>query len=98
MQDRDMPQRLRAAAGNLADDGSLSDALGIAALAAERRLGVWRAALADVDELGGGIRNLREIADGVLDPTSSDADNAPLSADRAAALSWLTDADRKSVV
>ena len=89
MRDHDLPIRLRDAAGNLGDGRSLADALGVAALAAERRLGVWKAALARPDELSGRIRALRESADRILDPS---ADDAPLSGDMPDALGWLLDA------
>ena len=54
--DHDMPARLRSAAADLGGERSLSDALAIAALAAERRLGVWEAALARPDAPSGGQR------------------------------------------
>ena len=91
MRDHDLPIRLRDAAGNLGDGRSLADALAIAALAAERRLGVWKAALARPDELSGRIRALRERADRILDPS---ADDAPPSDDLPDALGWLLDAMR----
>ena len=91
MRDHDLPILLRDAAGNLGDGRSLADALGIAALAAERRLGVWKAALARPDELSGRIRALRERADRILDPSS---DAAPPSDDMPDALGWLLDAMR----
>ena len=91
MRDHDLPIRLRDAAGNLGDGRSLADALAIAALAAERRLGVWKAALARPDELSGRIRALRESADRILDPS---ADAAPPSDDMPDALGWLLRAMR----
>ena len=91
MRDHDLPIRLRSAAGNLGDGRSLADALAIAALAAERRLGVWKAALARPDELSGRIRALRERADRILDPSS---DAAPPSDGLPDALGWLLDAMR----
>ena len=91
MRDHDLPIRLRSAAGNLGDGRSLADALAIAALAAERRLGVWKAALARPDELSGRIRALRERADRILDPSS---DAAPPSDVLPDALGWLLDAMR----
>lgn len=91
MRDHDLPIRLRAAAGNLGDGRSLADALGVAALAAERRLGVWKAALARPEELSGRIRALRESADRILDPS---ANAAPPSDDMPDALGWLLRAMR----
>ena len=96
MRDHDLPALLRSAAADLGGGRSLADALAIAALAAERRLGVWKAALARPDELSGGIRALRDAAESALDP--SVADDAPPSGVRADALRWLTDAMRARAV
>ena len=96
MRDHDLPARLRAAADEIGDGRSLSDALAIAALAAERRLGVWKAALARPDELSGGIRALRDAAERALDPSVADA--APPSGVRPDALRWLVDAMRALAV
>ena len=96
MQDQDLTARLRSAAADLVDDRSLADALGIAALAAGRRLGVWKAALARPEDLSGRIRALRDEADRVLDP-SSDAAAPPSDSARFAALDWLVRARRALV-
>ena len=93
MQDQNLKSQLRAAAANFGDDGSLADALALAALAAERRLGIWRAALADPEDLSGGIRALRESADRILAPPSADAPPSAV-ADIPDALRWLVDARR----
>ncbi len=99
--DQALITQLRAAAGNLGDERSLADALAVAATAAERRLGIWRAALADPADLRGGIRTLRDDADRVLAPPR--ADSAPKTNDDAAAgrpdaLRWLLRARRALAV
>lgn len=75
----------------------MADALALAALAAERRLGVWRAALADTEELSGSIRTLRESADRILDPTRADSPT-DATAGIPDALRWLLDARRALAV
>ena len=94
MQDQNLKSQLRAAASNLGDGRSLADALALAALAAERRLGVWRAALAEPEDLSGGIRTLRESADRILAPTRADSPTDAANCDIPDALRWLVDARR----
>ena len=93
MQDQALITQLRAAASNIGDDRSLADALALAALAAERRLGVWRAALADPEDLSGGVRALRESADSILSPPRADSPPDD-DGDIPDALRWLLDARR----
>ena len=96
MRDQDLTARLRSAAANLGDERSLDDALAIAALAAGRRLGVWKAALARPEDLSGRIRALRDAADRVLAPSSLDA-APPSDSERSPALDWLVRARRSLV-
>ena len=96
MRDHDIPDQLRSAAASLGDGRSLADALAIAALAAGRRLGVWKAALARPEDLSGRIRALRDDADRILAPSSSD-DAPPSDSARSPALDWLVRARRSLV-
>ena len=52
---------------------AFADALSIAATAVRRRMGVWQAVLAESGELSGPIRQIRLLADELLDPTDPDA-------------------------
>ena len=96
--DQALITQLRAAAGNLGDERSLADALAIAAIAARRRLGIWRAALADPADLRGGIRALRADADRVLAPPRADSAPPDDDAVRPDALRWLLRARRALAV
>ena len=96
MRDHDLSIRLRSAAANLGDGRSISDALAVAAVAAERRLGVWKAALARPEDLSGGIRALRDAAERALKPSSANA--APRADERSDALGWLVRAMRALAV
>ena len=51
----------------------LIDSLAIAAAAVSRRMGVWRAVLDEPDELSGPVRDVRLLADRLLDPTNPNA-------------------------
>ena len=48
-------------------------ALSIAAVAVRRRMGIWRAVLDDPRELSGPVRDVRLLADRLLDPNDPDA-------------------------
>ena len=52
---------------------ALADALSIVDAAVRRRMGIWRAILEEVQELSGPIRQIRLLADDLLDPTNPDA-------------------------
>lgn len=52
---------------------SLVQALSIAAAAIRRRMGIWRAVLDDPSELSGPVRDVRLLADRLLDPTDPGA-------------------------
>ena len=69
--------RLADSAGKLFSGGTsedrLLDALSVAAAAVRRRMGVWRAVLDDPRELSGPVRDVRLLADRLLDPTAPDA-------------------------
>ena len=54
-------------------ENSLVDSLAIADAAIRRRMGLWRAILEDPDELYGPVRQVRLLADGLLDPTDPNA-------------------------
>ncbi len=59
-------------AENSAED-SLIQALSITAAAIRRRIGIWRAVLDDPSELSGPVRDVRLLADRLLDPTDPGA-------------------------
>ena len=54
-------------------DDSLVQTLSIAAAAVRRRMGIWRAVLDDPSELSGPVRDVRLLADRLIDPTDPDA-------------------------
>lgn len=55
------------------DHDSLVQALSIAAVVVRRRMGIWRAVLDDPRELSGPVRDVRLLADQLLDPTNPGA-------------------------
>ena len=55
------------------DDDALVQSLSITAATVRRRMGIWRAVLDDPRELSGPIRDIRLLADQLLDPTDPGA-------------------------
>ena len=54
-------------------EDALSEALSIVSDAVGRRMGIWRAILEEDCELSGPVREIRQLADGLLDPANPDA-------------------------
>ncbi len=74
---------------------ALIDALAVVSESVRRRMGVWKAVLDDPDELSGPVREVRLLADRLLDPTDP---NAPIHAiHRYATLrEWAASSSRKT--
>jgi preprotein translocase subunit SecA len=76
-------------------EDSVVQALSIAAVAVRRRMGIWRAVLDDPSELSGPVRDVRLLADRLLDPTDPGAPIHSISRHDTLA-DWATLASRRS--
>ncbi len=75
-------------------EDALAHALSIAAAVVRRRMGLWRAVLDDPDELSGPVRDVRLLADRLLDPTDPNAPIHSISRHRALR-DWAAHASRR---